>query len=199
MISGLSATTKFDDFAFCGFPGTYFTSIQSYSHLMVAEEFYTTFADYEYILIYQLDCLVFSNELARWCCAGWDYIGAPWFKDFSEETAEGLWAVGNGGLSLRKVTSALDVLRLARIDENDKGRPLRELREDPEFHEDIFWSFYANKISHDFNIASPTEALAFSFETAPRHCFELNMRRLPFGCHAWTVYDRSFWGRYLLR
>jgi hypothetical protein len=33
---------------------------------------------------------------------------------------------------------------------------------------------------------------------APRLCFELNGRKLPFGCHAWQRYDRGFWEPYLL-
>ena len=37
-------------------------------------------------------------------------MGAPWFKNFEPDPASGFWAVGNGGLSLRKVSSALAVL-----------------------------------------------------------------------------------------
>ena len=44
----------------------------------------------------------------------------------------------------------------------------------------------------------PREALEFSFELAPRYCFMMNGRRLPFGCHAWFRYDREFWEPFLL-
>ena len=40
------------------------------------EKFYRAFADYEYILIYQLDCLVFASSLEEWCGKGWDYVGS---------------------------------------------------------------------------------------------------------------------------
>ena len=40
-------------------------------------------------------------------------------------------------------------------------------------------------------------ALSFAFETNPRACFELNGRRLPFGCHKWWHHDREFWEAYL--
>jgi len=101
---------EFADFKFKQFPQRYFESLNSYSKLLVTTDFYRAFANYEYILIYQPDCLVFSGDLEYWCQAGWDYVGAPWFKDFAENPEAGLWAVGNGGLSLRKVSTALAVL-----------------------------------------------------------------------------------------
>jgi hypothetical protein len=102
--------SEYSDFQFRKFPAKYFESTRDYSKLLVTKEFYRAFADYQYVLIYQTDCLVFSNELEQWCRAGWDYVGAPWFKDFKAETEGGFWAVGNGGLSLRKVSTALAVL-----------------------------------------------------------------------------------------
>jgi len=42
------------------------------------------------------------------------------------------------------------------------------------------------------------EGLRFAFEGAPRMCFELNQQKLPFGCHAWAKFDRSFWEPYLI-
>jgi hypothetical protein len=100
----------FADFKFKQFPQRYFESTQSYSNLLVTKDFYQAFAGYEYILIYQTDCLVFSSDLEEWCRAGWDYVGAPWFKNFEPDPTGGFWAVGNGGLSLRKVSTALAVL-----------------------------------------------------------------------------------------
>ena len=100
----------FADFHMRPFPKRYFRTIQTYSHLLLSKRFYEAFAAYEYILIYQLDCLVFSSDLESWCRAGWDYLGAPWFKDCRQDTSAGFWAVGNGGFSLRKVSSALALL-----------------------------------------------------------------------------------------
>src|SRR5258708_2251029 len=110
VIGPQALSREFADFEFKQFPRRFFENTKSYSKLLVTKEFYRAFAGYEYILIYQPDCLVFSSDLEEWCHAGWDYIGAPWFKDFGENPAEGLWAVGNGGLSLRKVSAALAVL-----------------------------------------------------------------------------------------
>jgi hypothetical protein len=49
-----------------------------------------------------------------------------------------------------------------------------------------------------FTIATVDEALDFAFEVNPRLCFERNHRRLPFGCHGWAKYDRTFWEPFLL-
>lgn len=66
-------------------------------------------------------------------------------------------------------------------------------------NEDCFWSDKGTNYYPGFKIASVEVGLRFAFEAAPRWCFELNGRRLPFGCHAWPRYDRDFWEPYLLR
>ena len=62
------------------FPDTYFKGIAGYNRLMMSPEFYETFAQWEYILIYQTDAWVFSDRLSEWCSKGYDYIGAPWIS-----------------------------------------------------------------------------------------------------------------------
>jgi hypothetical protein len=91
------------------FGDRYFRNAKTYSALLINREFYQAFSDYEYILIYQLDALVFSDQLPAWCREGYDYIGAPWFPCAYTPhiTAP---KVGNGGFSLRKVESCLRVL-----------------------------------------------------------------------------------------
>jgi hypothetical protein len=234
LLSSSAVAKAYPDFVLRPFSNKYFESVQGYSRLLVTEEFYRAFADYECILIYQLDCLVFSRELEEWCHRGWDYVGAPWFKDHSDNASEGLWAVGNGGLSLRRVASALNVLTSTRLVDDPEVRGpqtrqfdslprlrkvlialrtfflgrgyhnhvrwlIREFEKHPKFHEDLFWAFGARRVVPDFKIATPQQALGFSFEAAPRYCFEENLSRLPFGCHAWAKYDRAFWEPYLLK
>ena len=63
---------------------------------------------------------------------------------------------------------------------------------------DIFWSDMAKYYFPDFRVAPFDEGLRFAFEVSPRKCFEMNNGRMPFGCHAWERYDRSFWEPYLL-
>ena len=91
------------------FPDTSFTSIKQYDQLLLSRSFYEPFRAYEFILIYQLDCLVFFDALEEWCERDYDYIGAPWFQD-KQEASLGLSRVGNGGFSLRRVQRFLDVI-----------------------------------------------------------------------------------------
>jgi hypothetical protein len=95
------------------FPADFFTSTASYSRLLLSSDFYRAFARYEYILIYQLDCLAFTSDIELWLDTAYDYIGAPWFND-SQHAERGFSRVGNGGLSLRNVESFLRVLSSTR-------------------------------------------------------------------------------------
>lgn len=229
------------DFALPGFgvqrfPAPFFHGTATYSALLLSGEFYRAFAAYDYILLYQLDALVLSDQLAGWCERGLDYVGAPWFPgegaDFVREPA-----VGNGGFSLRRVEGFLRVidspgfgaelekyrdalaaagpalarlrhlprkaLRRVRLLGADRQAILSEARNpaDPgeRLNEDCVWSFRARRYHPGFKIASVAEALDFAFEVNPRRCYELNGRRLPFGCHAWNKYDREFWEPFLLK
>jgi len=88
------------------FPEKNFKSMNSYSQMLLSEIFYKVFLEYEFILIYQLDSLVFSDKLLEWCERGYDYIGAPWYRTETLKSVN--WApesdsVGNGGFSLRRV------------------------------------------------------------------------------------------------
>ena len=240
-IIGLQNLPKaLSDFALARFPPRYFTDRFGYNRLLLRQGFYRAFAEYEYILIYQLDCLVFASNLEDWCRKGWDYAGAPWLKDTGDPT-KGFSLVGNGGFSLRKVQSAIDVLTSGQFLEDPKTRGLQTgprsrivhdrlesksllkrlfiagktflhrcgyhnnvrwvVRDTVRTnrHEDQFWAHDARKFVKQFRIPSPEDALEFSFELAPRYCFAANAARLPFGCHAWSQYDRHFWEPFLLK
>jgi hypothetical protein len=91
------------------FHAKFFGSAAAHNRLLMWPGFYRAFQDYEYILIYHLDSLVFSDQIAPWCRLGLDYIGAPWLP-----CPEQPWVkearVGNGGFALMKVESVLKVL-----------------------------------------------------------------------------------------
>jgi hypothetical protein len=93
------------------FDDEFFDGIAEYNRLLTSVAFYERFDSFSHILICQLDCLVFRDELEHWAEQGHDYIAAPWFREFLEKPKGGLWRVGNGGFSLRKVQSCLRVLR----------------------------------------------------------------------------------------
>ena len=92
------------------FADHFFAGIAGYNQLLTSASFYERFLADEWILICQLDCLVFRDELELWSAKGYDYIAPPWFVKFLETPEQGLWRVGNGGFSLRNVRSALRVL-----------------------------------------------------------------------------------------
>ena len=91
------------------FPGKFFGSAAAHARLLMWPDFYRAFEDYDYILMYHLDSLVFSSDINRWCRAGFDYIGAPWMP-----CSDTPWVkearVGNGGFALMKIEKVLTVL-----------------------------------------------------------------------------------------
>jgi hypothetical protein len=178
------------------FPRRYFRNPVTYSRLLLSSRFYDAFADYDYVLVYQLDAVVFRDELSEWCGRGLDYVGAPWFPG-PEMPLVSEPAVGNGGLSLRRVEAFREVL--SRAGERYARRWVRGRSESRfEAHEDLFWSFDAVRFLPEFRIATVDEALGFAFEVEPRRALELAGGKLPFGAHAWARYDREFWEPFLL-
>jgi hypothetical protein len=195
-----------------------FSSHHDYSDLLLSPAFYEAFADYDFVLVHQLDCLVLSDELESWCERGLDYVGAPWVRRGPDRRLA-FAGVGNGGFSLRRVEAFLRVLERA-------GRPLERVRLAATHaaavarrfavrlprvraavaaassaryrYEDKFWSNEAPRILPGFRIPPPEVAVAFAFETEPRFCLEQNGGRLPFGAHNWALQDRGFWEPYLL-
>jgi hypothetical protein len=205
------------------FQKSFFENLKTYNRLMLSGDFYKSFSEYDYILIYQPDAFVFRDELNDWCKKGYDYIGAPWFKNFNENkiTSEEPWGVGNGGFSLRKTRSFIDILADDKIVNNKKeiiekylsygikdkatkftetilklsgiNNRSKEFIENFPVNEDYFWGHYANKINKNFSVASIDEAMKFAFECSPAKLYEINNNTLPFGCHAWWKYDLEFW------
>lgn len=195
------------------FNENYFTSIHGYNNLMLSSEFYERFLDYEYILIYQLDCFVFKDELNYWCSQSWDYIGSPWIKKtynknvfqlaflilknyFSSdiELKAGsnnqkslINKVGNGGFSLRRVKlfHQLCLSRKADIDYYLEQKTHL-------YNEDVFWSIEVNRATIKLKIPPLDIALRFSFEVPAIKSELLTEENMPFGCHDWDHYHK-YW------
>jgi len=199
------------------FDDKYFKSIASYNKLMISIDFYKEFIDYEYMLICHLDVLIFSNKLDHWLSKKIDYIGAPWV--FKDENGLRFNNAGNGGLSLRRVKSFLDVLEAKHfyyktfntvfLDANiyNPTPVLMKLFLKYKFfkkfmplfkyiyigNEDRFWSAYAKFFAKEFKVANIEESLPFAFECYPEFCYEKNNFELPFGVHAWEECNPEFW------
>lgn len=88
-------------------------SLRSYNEMCCTTEFYDMFSDYEYILICQTDVFIFKDELDYFMELGYDWYGAPWphLKD----------KVGNGGLSLRKVSKMREIVEKNKFNHKSIG------------------------------------------------------------------------------
>lgn len=122
-------------------------SLIHYSRMMMAPKIYE-FIPTEIFMIFQTDSIInINNKDALNDFLKYDYVGAPWSN----------MVVGNGGLSIRKKSKILEVI---------KNVPPRNSYE----YEDIYFSAYAG-----FHKPSFEKAKEFSVETI----FYLN----PFGIH----------------
>lgn len=200
----------------------FFGTLRRANEALLNKKFYEIFADYEYMLIYQLDVLVFSDQLEKWVNSGYDFIAAPWFYPFigflSHKKGSPM-SGGNGGFSLRNIQKAIKIIDIVNASAKRTSRKsfIRKLwfflalltgkshqvwlnapTDNYPFNEDGFWSYEATKYLPEYKVAPFEKALQFSFERFPGKCFKLNKHRLPFGCHAWKKYDQKFWHPYLL-
>ncbi len=191
----------------------YFEGIQGYNQLLLSRGFYTTFALSDYILVHQADVFLFKDDLNKWCEKDYDYIGAPWFRPDklnrgylfnalqslkSSFKKNKIYAkrhnkVGNGGLSLRKVTTALKVLDMVQPSLLKQYTNAKA----PEFNEDIFWSLEAPTILSTYAVPEMTEAMQFAVEFEPSKAYSFLNKNLPFGCHAPLKHEPEFWKKFI--
>ncbi|WP_443938130.1 DUF5672 family protein [Pedobacter sp. MW01-1-1] len=203
------------------FKKNYFTNIQGYNSLLLNKYFYKQFKQYDYLLIYQLDAWVFSDELLFWCSQDFDYIGAPWFSsDNPKNSLPHFMGIGNGGFSLRKVkshikvlskfsylispvyllsqffkkpsmTSIIEILRKLTITNNTHSFFGKN-----NWHEDVFWGKIIQKKYLWFKAPDMFTAAKFATETNSEKLYQISSK-LPFGCHAWEKYDVLFWRNHI--
>ena len=188
-----------------------FSSYQGFNQLMLSLEFFSTFKRYTHMLIFQTDCLAFHGDVSPWISSGIDYVGAPWARKHPELGSLEILGVGNGGLSFRKIHSAIEVLNRYSAFGQRLALALKFApatipalwhkvfidRFWPRYHlgarnEDVFWSQVAPVIMQEFRVADTEAALSFAFEREPELCFEAGGRKLPLGLHAFHRYAEGF-------
>jgi hypothetical protein len=185
------------DIVFENFEDRFFKSTSTYNELLISIPFYKRFADYEFMLIYQLDAYVFEDKLLDWCQKDYDYIGAPKLKLHHYKRSKGQFSVWlkptrfnmNGGLSLRKNSAMISFLKI--FHRFYKHWPANE---------DALFSIYHQRIVPLRPFLKLPEwkiALDFSFEKNPTLCFSINKNKLPFACHAWERYSPKFWEKFV--
>lgn len=203
-----------------------FDGIKGYNTLMLSEQFYQRFADYDYMLLYQLDAYVFENQLERWITLGIDYVGAPTYStndSLLKLSSQGK-IVGNGGFSLRKIKSFIDIhhesgqfltfaglFHLYSIMQKGMIKSLllsflgvwgyKNSWKDickTEINEDILYSILVAKKKNRFHIPDTLVADYFAFEQFPSLSYIRTGGTLPFGCHGWEKYEKeTFWAKHI--
>jgi hypothetical protein len=100
---------RMDGFKVMELDRRHFGSAANHNRMLYRTDFWEKFADYEYVLMYHLDALVFSDQLLDWCDKGLDYIGSP-FLICNDAPWVRVERCGNGGFALYRVPSVLKVL-----------------------------------------------------------------------------------------
>jgi hypothetical protein len=201
------------------FSDKFFDGVAGYNRLMLSDEFYARFAQYEFILIYQLDAFVFSDQLLQWCSLDYDYIGAPWLpKPALPGLAKQAYVTIRRKLHrlLNKRTSnspahamsqyqyfystgngGFSLRRISKMRQvlaalDDVAELYRNGTCQP-WAEDIFFSVEANRYRNRLRIPSAKQAAHFAWELHPATGSKLTGGKLPFGCHGWDKYYRNEW------
>lgn len=180
------------------FDPKYFISILSYSKLLLSYDFWNSFKEHKYALIYQTDGYCIGGNLKQFIEMDYDYIGGPiispnarWFN---------VPAIGNGGVSLRKIETMLEVtdpngefMKCSKedIDRHNKANGnMYEVYEDLYFAQlvPMLWEFKKPK----FDIGA-----AFSFDMNADYVYDMvKDNKLPLFAHA---YDKNirFWQNHI--
>lgn len=176
------------------FDDTYFKSSEDYSNLLKTYEFYNRFSDYKFILIYQLDCLIFKDDIDYWCDQNYDYIGAPIIANTRDWSYNPI--IGNGGFSLRKVEyfkSITDVNGDFRkkydsvLNNHDKKHLYSKF-------EDLYFCEFVNN-HWLFDVPTIEDGVHFSLDMNPDILYNV-FKTLPMGCHAFTK-NIPFWEQFI--
>lgn len=184
-----------DHIHFKPFRKKYFKSNKTYSRLLLSEEFYRQFIDYEYMLIAQTDTYILNvgyslDDFIRISRErSYDYWGAPWpkgpfSKPYTLKDRLKLTVVkhpeevhvGNGGFSLRHVMHSYDLVR--------KKKNLIDFWW--RFNEDLFFSWFAYEADNGYSAAHWEEAKEFALETDMKD--EIDKGNIPYALHAWGRY-----------
>ena len=151
-------------------------TVKEYSTMFFHKNFYN-YIPTETFLIFQTDSIILKenknkiNDFLKY-----DYVGAPWPKTMG---LHGKMEVGNGGLSLRKKSKMLELLKYKKLGidtilNNKYGKYVAE---------DMFFNGYYAK---DVNVLKP------SFDEAKKFSIESVYSESPFGVHkCWSGLEKN--------
>jgi Protein of unknown function (DUF5672)/Uncharacterised nucleotidyltransferase len=175
------------------FPDACLDSVRNYSRLLLTDEFYATFAQYEYMLVIQDDVYVLRDDLAYWQTRRFDYIGAPWPMGLeyvlNMSPKPGIHGhpvtayVGNGGFSLRRIAACRQLL----AEFAEEAAWFRKHQQP----EDTFFAIFG-QFSQQFTLPSLRVAAAFAWEVRLPRMHALCEGQLPMAIHAYDRCDPEF-------
>ena len=221
----LSSLVGLDNIGFECFDEKFFIDIQGYNRLCKGTELYARFDSYEYMLVCQLDCLVFGESLEPWIKTRKSFYGAVLYSGYTGgEDFEACKDGRNGGLSLRRIPDFLSCIGKKRL------VPLRAYRGvckqgascvyrirmyasmvifcmtagslQAKINEDLFWTICIPFLYPRFKVADQRSSMLFSVErVSPAQAEELtnNSSSIPFGCHAWERYNYRLWLKLIVK
>ena len=202
------------------------SSVKHYNKMKLSLVFYELFANYHFMLTYELDAYIFDAELEKANAFKFDYIGAPFFEGYWEAAPGAPFINGaNSGFSVRNVQTCIAVLKgmeqfrfrwmlyklfLSYLPSlKCRLNKLTNYKYDvfisgkfgfhfAGFHlnEDLVWSEIVPLLFPAFTVADPMSCLKFSFEYNLEESLKLTNGRLPLGCHAWFKH-LDFWKKYI--
>ena len=202
------------------FDASFFAGRIGYNKLMLGREFYSRFANSQFVMICQADVALLRDDLDYWCSLDYDYIGAPWLPALGDIEGWNVirrgifwirttwakwrggfrsvlfkWKVGNGGLSLRRVSAMLRVI-------NAHAEELAEIAthaDKTENFEDVVLSLRVNEMWNErLHIPDAATAAHFSIEGHPETALRLTGGEMPMGTHAFfRRRNRKFWKKHL--
>ena len=141
-----------------------------YSDMFKRENFYDNIPS-ETFLVFQTDTMIFDKHRhIIYEFLDYDYVGAPWKMSF--EWSKQFNYVGNGGLSLRKKSKMIELIK--NIDINIDINMIK--------NEDMFFS----RNQEDIFLKKP------EYEIAKRFSIETVFNDITFGCHSpWKWFDHN--------
>lgn len=177
----------YDDVIFSGYNDEYFESAETYSELLRNDCFYSNYKEYKYMLIYQTDCLMFDiNGLKPWLKEGFDYVGCPIVAN--KQDWPSLPIAGNGGFSLRKVSSFIKYT----AEYKDKINELVSKYEVYRKYEDVL---FIEGLRQYVYMDIPTwedSAYSFAWDMNPDVLYGKTKQLPVIGCHAFMK-NLPFW------
>lgn len=204
--SSLAATLRARGSVVIELESHHFVSRGSYNNMLFQADFFQLFTEFDYILLFQLDALALRDTLNYWVSLDYDFIGAPLRRNYGRTNSTSVGPGLNGGLSLRRVDSALRVL------ESGRGRRIRirdavtmerhfrlwltrtfrdglcfnfsSFRRSPKVNEDLYWSYFVPRVHPWFRVPSADVARNFAFDAANNWSTSLECSDSTVGIHA---------------